>query len=111
MDELEKDYFDTMLEDAEHRYCDEHGEDAPAILGVDARAKEDGEAFLKAFREEFPDSTTEGGSLYIARLYDDVDIPEDEREWLRRDDWYTDATASIDTRMWTANTGCSSNEE
>lgn len=66
IDELEKDYFATMLHDAEGRYADEHGEDAPATEGFDERAKEDGNRFIAAFHEAFPDSETDGGSLYIA---------------------------------------------
>lgn len=95
IDELEKDYFATMLRDAEGRYADEHGEDAPATEGFDERAKEDGNRFIAAFHEAFPDSETDGGSLYIARLYDDADLPEAEREWFADDHWFTDATATI----------------
>lgn len=104
LDELKKDYFATMQQDAEHSYEDEHGDYAPEPEGFDDRALKDGEEFLRSFHEAFPDSKTEGGNLYIGRLYDDADLPKDERKWLASDDWYTDATATIgedvDGKYW-----------
>ena len=104
MDELMKDYFATMEQDAEMRYADDHDEDAPEVAGIDDRARADGEKFLQAFHVAFPESKTEGGSLYVARVYDDVDLPEAERKWLSKDKWLTDATAEIaegvDGKFW-----------
>lgn len=104
LEELERDYFATLQEDAEKHYEEEQGEYAPEVEGVDERALKDGRAFLADFHASFPQSRTEGGDLYIARIYDDSDLPADERAWLTQEDWYTDATATvgegIDGRYW-----------
>ena len=80
------------------------GEYAPEAEGIDERALKEGGAFLAAFHAAFPESQTEGGTLYIARLYDDADLPEAERVWLNQEDWYTDATATVgegvDGKYW-----------
>ena len=95
MEYLMRDYFATMEHDADMRYSDDHGEDAPEVAGIDERAREDGTNFLSAFHEAFPESKTDGGSLYVARIYDDAELPENERKWIASGDWFTDATATI----------------
>lgn len=98
MDALEKDYFATMEQDAYQRYKEEHDDlYLPTHIEIDERAKQDGMAFLTAFRKAFPDDTdTEGGELYLERVYgDEVDMSKDIRQWIDKD-WSTDATVSID---------------
>ena len=46
LDELNKDYFAIMQQDAEHRYEEEHDDYAPEHEDFDDRALKDGEEFF-----------------------------------------------------------------
>lgn len=92
-----KDYLDTMAQDAHMQYIDEHADsELPDSIPFDDRARQDAEAVVKAFYEAFPDTKTEGGEVYLERVYgDEVKMPKDERAWIA-EKYATDATASID---------------
>lgn len=95
MDEHLKDYLAIMEQDAHMKYADEHEDDLPDKIEFDERAKADAEAVVKAFYEAFPDSETEGGVVYLERVYgDEVAMPKAEREWLKKN-WWTDASTTI----------------
>lgn len=90
-----KEYLAIMGQDASMQYQDEHGKEPPDAFDVDERAMEDAKAVIKAFYEKFPDSKTDGGEVYLERVYgDEVAMPKEEREWIRKN-CLTDATAVI----------------
>lgn len=97
MDVHLKDYLGIMEQDARMRYADDHDASIlPDDIKIDERAKSDAAAVVKAFYEAFPDSTADGGEVYLERIYgDEVSMSKEEREWILKE-FPTDATATID---------------